>query len=155
MRKLLLLMLIASIGTVACQKDEKTASPRLDKPLAEGILGIWITTSETHDYYNANNEKVYSRTVEPGWNYKVKEDFRITDPLGKLKLSSAYTISSSGGKNYFNFTSSGSAETYEIASLQQETMVWTQEKLNVTYNDNGEKTAAKVVTTLNFRCPCK
>lgn len=154
MKKLILLLFIAALGTTACKKEEN-ASPRLDLPLKEGIIGVWITTAETHDYYNASNEKVFTRTVEPGWNYKVKEDFKITDPQDKLKLTSAYTVSNSNGKNYFSFTANGTAETYEIASLTQKTMAWKQEKTNVVYNDNGEKTAAKVVTTIDFTCPCK
>ena len=147
-------MVIAAMGTTACKKEEN-ASPRLDMPLEEGIKGVWITTTETHDYYNASNEKVFTRTGEPGWNYKIKDDFRITDPQDKLKLTSAYSVSNSNGKNYFTFASNGSAETYEIASLTQKTMTWKQEKANVIYNDNGEKTAAKVVSTIDFTCPCK
>ena len=154
MKKIILLLLIASVGVAACKKEKKSTT-RVNKPIGEAILGVWITTSETHEYFNANNEKVFTRTVEPGWNYSIHEVFKIENPQAQRQLRTEYTITSSNGKNYFSFTNNGLTETYEITSLEQETMSWRQEKTNVTYENNGSQTAAKVVSTINFHCPCK
>ena len=154
MKKIILLLLIASVGVAACKKEKKS-NPRADKPIAEAILGVWLTTSETHDYYDAAGVKVFTRTVAPGWNYTINEQFRVTDPQGQRLFQLPYTLSAANGKNYLNVTFQGQAESYEITSLEQETMSWRQEKANVTYENNGPQTAAKVVTTINFHCPCK
>lgn len=154
MKKIFLLLLIASVGVTACKKEKKS-SARVDKPIGEAILGIWLTTSETHDYYNANNEKIFSRTVDPGWTYSIDELFKITNPQGQRLVRTEYSVTNTNGKNYFSFTNNGITETIEITSLEQETMTWKQEKTNVTYNDSGEKVAAREVITYNFRCPCK
>lgn len=154
MKKFILLLLIASVGASACKKEKKSTA-RVDKPIGEAIIGVWITTSETHEYFNANNEKVLTRTVEPGWNYSINDMFKIENPQGQRQLRTEFTVTNTNGKNYFSFSNNGVSETYEITSLEQETMSWRQEKTNVSYEDNGPKTAAKVVTTINFHCPCK
>ncbi|HUH32994.1 MAG TPA: hypothetical protein VLZ28_03520 [Daejeonella sp.] len=154
MKKIILLLLIASVGVAACKKEKKS-STRADKPIEEAILGVWLTTSEIHDYYNANNEKVFSRTVEPGWKYTINEQVRLANPQGESQFRVPYTITNNNGTNWISFTARGSTEMYEITSLEQETMSWKQEKTNVTYNDNGEKTAAREVITYTFHCPCK
>lgn len=154
MKTIVLFMLLATLGVIACKK-EKNNSSRLDKPIGEAIRGVWFTTSETHEYFNSNNQKVFTRTVEPGWEYSISELFKITNPQGQRLLRTEYAISNTNGKNYISFSNNGMTETYEITSLEQETMSWKQEKTNVTYNDNGEKTAAKEISILNFQCPCK
>lgn len=154
MKKIILLLLIASVGVAACKKEKKS-SARLDKPIGEAIRGVWLTTSETHDYYNANNEKIFTEDVPPGWTYSISELFKIEDPQGQRLVRTQYSVTNTNGKNYFSYTHNGVTETIEITSLEQETMSWRQEKTNVTYNDNGEKTAAREVITYNFHCPCK
>jgi hypothetical protein len=154
MKKIILLLLIASVGVAACKKEKKS-STRADKPIEEAILGVWLTTSETHDYYNANNEKIFTRTVEPGWKYTINELVRLSNPQGDSQFRVPYTITNTDGKKWFSFTNKGVTETYEITSIEQETMTWKQEKTDVTYEDNGVKTAAKVISTLSFHCPCR
>lgn len=154
MNKVILLLLIVSATATSCRKEDKS-STRTDKPIAEGMIGVWLTTSEIHDYYNSNNQKVYTKTVEPGWKYTFKDLLTVTNPQGQRQFQTAYSINSSNGKNYVSFPNKGATETFEITSLEQETMSLYQEKMNVTYNDNGEKTAAKVISRFNFNCPCK
>ena len=154
MKKFILLMLIASIGAIACKKEKKS-SLRVDKPIGEAIRGLWITTSETHDYFNASNEKIFTRTVEPGWEYSIEDLFKITNPQGQRLLRTEYSVNNTEGKNYFSFSNNGITEKFEISALMEETMSWRQEKSNVTFNDNGEKTAAKEITRLEFHCPCR
>ena len=154
MKKFILLLLIASVGAVACKKEKKSSS-RVDKPIAEAIRGTWFTTAETHDYYDANNQKVFSRTVEPGWKYTIDDRFRIWNPQGVRQLLTDYTITSVNGKNVFNYTEKGVAKSFEISNLEQEVMSFRGEETNVQYNDNGVKTAAKVITVMDFHCPCK
>ena len=154
MKKFILLLLIASVGVAACKKEKKSNS-RVDKPIGEAIIGVWITTSETHDYFNSSGEKVFTKTVEPGWEYSINDLFKITNPQGQRVVRAEYTVSNSNGKNTFSYPLNGATDTFTISSLEQETMTWKQEKTNVTYEDNGQKTAAKVLSTINFHCPCK
>jgi hypothetical protein len=154
MKKFILLLLIASVGAAACKKEKKSNS-RVDKPIAEAILGTWFTTSESREYFDVNNQKVFSQSVEPGWKYTIDENLRIWNPQGVRQLLTEYTISSANGKNYINYTEKGVDKTAEIVSLEQETMVLRQEGTNIQYEDNGIKTAAKMVTVMNFHCPCK
>jgi len=154
MKKLIVLLLIASIGAVACKKEKKT-NTRVDKPIAEAIKGSWFTTAETREYFDANNQKVFTQTVEPGWKYTLDENLRIWNPQGVRQLLTEYTVSSANGKNYINYTEKGVARSAEITSIEQETMSLRQEATNVQYDDNGMKTAAKMVTVMDFHCPCK
>jgi hypothetical protein len=103
MKKLIVLLLIASIGAVACKKEKKT-NTRVDKPIAEAIKGSWFTTAETREYFDANNQKVFTQTVEPGWKYTLDENLRIWNPQGVRQLLTEYTVSSANGKNYINYT---------------------------------------------------
>lgn len=154
MKKIILLLLLASVGTMACKKEKK-GSLRTDKPIGEAIIGPWYTTSETHDYFNAGNEKIFSRTVEPGWEYSIASVLKITSPQGQRTLSTDYEVTNSNNKNHFTYVNNGVTETFEITALEQETMSWRQEKANSKYEDSGEKTAAKEIITINFHCPCK
>lgn len=154
MKSLILLLLIASMGFSACKKDDQSTS-RNDKPVAEAIIGIWLTTSETYDYFNSKNEKIFTRTVDPGWKYILKELLTVSNPQGQRQYQTPYSITHSNGKNFISFTVNGVTEVFEITSLQLETMSWRQERTNVTYTDNGEKAAAKMVSTFNLHCPCR
>lgn len=154
MNKIILLLLIVAATVTSCRKEDKS-SVRTDKPIAEGMVGVWLTTSEIHEYYNSSNEKVFTKTVEPGWKYTLKDLLTLTNPQGQRQFQTAYSITSSNGKNFLSFTNDGVTETFEITSLEQKTMSLHQQKTNVTYNDNGEKTAAKVISSFNFHCPCK
>lgn len=154
MKKLILLVLVAAIAVAACKKEKKSTA-RVDKPIGEAIIGLWITTSESHDYFNTAGDKIFTKTVEPGWEYSINDLFKITNPQGQRLVRTPFTVSNTNGKNYFSYEANGITETFEINSIQQETMTWKQEKVNVTYEDNGQKTAAKEVTTINFHCPCK
>ena len=154
MKKLILLMLVAAIAGAACKKEKKS-SLRVDKPIAEAIKGMWYTTAETHEYYNANNEKVFTQTVEPGWKYTLDDNIRIWNPQGVRQLLTQYTISNVNGKNYLNYAQKGIEKSFEITSLAEETMSLRQEAADVQYEDNGLKTAAKAITVMDFHCPCK
>ncbi|MBC7746330.1 MAG: hypothetical protein H7096_14655 [Flavobacterium sp.] len=153
MKRFILLLMIGTVAVSACKKENKIS--RTNKPISEAVLGTWYTTLEIHDYYNANNEKVFSSTVEPGWKYTIGELFRIYDLQGQKKLQTTYSLNNLNGKDFFNYTQNSVPQGFEITSLEEETMRWTQEKLNVTYNDNGEKIAAREITTYEFHCPCK
>ncbi|NEU09120.1 hypothetical protein GZH53_12410 [Flavihumibacter sp. R14] len=154
MKKLILLVLVAAIAGAACKKEKKS-NARADKPIAEAIRGTWYTTAETHEYYNANNEKVFTRTVEPGWKFTLDDNIRIWSPQGVRHLLTQYTISNLNGKNYLNYTQKSVEKNFEILSLEEEIMSWRLETANVQYEDNGPKTAAKEVTVMDFHCPCK
>lgn len=153
MKKFILLLLITTVCAVSCKKEKKNS--RASKPVEEGILGDWFTTSETHEFYNAKNEKVFTSTVAPNWKYTISQNLSIHNPEGQRLYKIPYTLNKSNNKTYLNFTSNNVAEVYEITSLEETTMGWRQEKLNVSYNDNGVKMAAKQVITMAFKCPCR
>ena len=154
MKKFIVVLLIAIVGITSCKKEKKSTL-RADKPIAVAIIGPWYTTSETYEYFNASNEKVFNRTVEPNWEYSIHELFKITNPQGQRLLRTEYTVTKVNGKNYFTYVNNGVTETFEITFVQQDTMTWRQEKTNSKYVDNGEKIAAKEVIIINFLCPCK
>jgi len=154
MKKFILLLLIASVGVAACKKEKKSNS-RVDKPIAEAIKGTWFTTAESLEYFDANNQKVFTQTIEPGWKYTFDDNLRIWNPQGVRQLLTVYTIANANGKNYLQYEEKGVAKSAEIVSMEQETMTLRQEATNVQYDDNGVKTAAKMVKVMDFHCPCK
>lgn len=153
MKKLILLSFIALVSFSACKKDKAKKSTQ---SMEAAIHGEWFTTSEHFDFYNSAGVKVYETNATPGSEYVINTSILRMDPSKVRNLYTAYTLTKVNGKDFISFADKGAVQTFEIVSVDKETMSWRQEKADQTYTDNtGTHVAAKQVYTINFHCPCK
>lgn len=154
MKKIILLAILSVTVLSACRKAENERES--DRPVDEAIRRVWFTTSEKYEYYDASNNKVHESTTPPGSRYLIEaEKIKKTNTSGLQEFYVDYSLSTQDGKNYITFTVNGSSNTYLVDSIVGDKMIWIQENTNVSYNNNGTKTAARAVTTFEFHCPCE
>ncbi|MEO8793819.1 MAG: hypothetical protein ABI390_00060 [Daejeonella sp.] len=152
MKRILLLSLIALISVASCKKDKKK---EISKPVTEQLKGTWLTISENSVYFDSSNKQVFQSSNTPGSKYIIGDAINRYNLAENHDLSSSYAVTNVNGKNYISFTDGGVSQRFEVIYVDTKMMTWKQETTNVTYNDNGTKTAAKVVYTINFHCPCR
>lgn len=156
MKKLILLTFLSVSVIAACKKDKRDR--KSEKPVNEAIRRAWFTTVEKYEYYDASGNKVYETTTEPGARYLVEaEKVKKTNNKQMQEFYVTYSLSNQDGKNYITFKVNGTTQTYLVDSIVGDKMIWIQEQTNVTYIDGSgaTKTAAKMVITFEFHCPCE
>lgn len=158
MKRIILFALIALFSVSACKKDKKknVAAKPVDQIIKD--RGTWLTVSENLQYYDAQNNLISEVPEMSGPQYvfvRNTNTLRITE--NGVRVEKTYSFSATNGKNYISITSKdGTMETFEILSADSKVMTWQMQKTNVTYMDGDtEKTAAKVIYTIYFQCPCK
>ncbi|HYK75601.1 MAG TPA: hypothetical protein VEV16_01360 [Daejeonella sp.] len=153
MKKLILLSVtLALLFGIACKKEKQK---KVDKPVSEMLRGTWFTTLEKYEYFNASNVKEYEESKTPGVQYIINNQVTRKNAQGVKDLVTDYSVSTVNGKYYISFNQNGISETFQIVSVDDKIMVWTQEKKNQMYNSSGDKMAAKQQLTINFHCPCR
>ena len=152
MKSLILFSLFVLFAAPICTKDKKKTTV---KPVPELLKGTWFTISDNIVYFDSANNKVFETNNTPNSKYVINDKISRTDSTVRSNLSTSYTATYVNGKNFITFTDNGSAQTFEILQVDTKVMAWQLEKTNQMYNDNGQKTAAKMVYTINFKCPCR
>lgn len=155
MKRSSILSLIILIGFAACKK--KTVKPAQDTSTNGLITHItWHSTHFQHSFYNETDGRIYKTGDSVGVAFNFKNgQVQITDLNNNVK-SGTYSISQSNtGGQLLNITFNNQTETYSIDTLTENLFYFSQQKLNVTYTNNGTQyPAAKEVTTVNLHCDC-
>jgi hypothetical protein len=155
MKKWAILLLFIFAGLVGCKK--KAVKPAQDTSPNGLITRItWHTTHFQHSYYNETDGRIYKTTDSVGVAFNFKNgQVQITDLNNNVK-SGTYSITESNtGGQLLNLTFNNQTETYGIDSLTENLFYFSQQKLNVTYTNNGTQyPAAKEITTVNLHCDC-
>lgn len=135
---------------VGCKKDKKKPKP-IDQTI---ISTTWLTVGVKQEYFNETGSKLFEHSATTGPQYKFSKTsntVRITE--NNQSVEKTYQLEQSKGKNYVVISSGTETERYEIIDYTDKTMSWKQEKSNQTYEDG--KLAAKLVTQIDFHCPCR
>ncbi|MDB5119180.1 MAG: hypothetical protein JWN56_398 [Sphingobacteriales bacterium] len=149
--KNLILALILIVPLAACKKDKKSSV----KAPETIIRATWFTTSEKHVYYNGSNTVLFQESKPIGDKYVLLNDdiIKKSSPSGVQEFRSPFTLSKTDNKLLITFDNNDGSQTYEVVSANEQTMTWVQVTTNQPY-DNGTKTAAKKIVTIDFHCPC-
>lgn len=155
MKKWAILSLIIFGGLVGCKK--KTVKPAQDMSPNGLITHItWHSTHFQHSFYNETNGRIYKTGDSVGVAFDFKNgQVQLTGLDNNIK-SGTYSITQSNtGDQLLNLTFNNHTETYNIDTLTENLFYFSQQKLNVTYINNGTQyPAAKEITTVNLHCDC-
>ena len=149
MKNFLIVLLLSVVGISGCKKDKsKTSSDDTVVDLTH-LQGTWYTTSQKTAYFNSSNAQVGEDPITPGIKYIISSDQIKYTYLTNAVDRKAYSVSTVGGKSKITIGVGDTAETYDLISVSEKVMTWTQESPSQKYG------SAKMVTTIEFHCPCR
>ncbi|MCZ4223269.1 hypothetical protein [Pedobacter rhodius] len=122
------LFLIFSVFLISCKKDTEN-TPTTDNPatLKQKVLGNWVLTRASFEYYDASGKLVKSED-QPSTNEQTLEFFNnnsVNTYDSRGTRSYTYSFSSSNNINYINIENNPT-ETYKVA-IDNNKMTWVLE----------------------------
>lgn len=146
MKKLFTLPVLLLLLFSSCSDEKEEPAPLV----SEQIKGTWVTVSQEQEYYDEFGQLVYEETDDIGTTF-VFDGSKVTSTYSSGGgISGTYTISETAGRAYIFLTQGNATQQLEITALNEADMTWESEQENVPYFDNGAKTAARSVSTIDF-----
>lgn len=146
MKKLFPLPILLLLVLSSCSGEEEEPALLFN----EQIKGTWITVSQEQEYYDEFGQLVYEETDDIGTTF-VFDGSKVTSTYASGGgMSGTYTVSESAGRAYIFLTQGKVTQQLEITAIDEAGMTWKSERENVSYFDNGAKSAARSVSTIDF-----
>lgn len=146
MRKLYLLPALLLPLLSSCGDEKEEPAPLV----SEQIKGTWVTVSQEQEYYDEFGQLVHEERDDIGTTF-VFDGSRVTSTYASGGgMSGTYTVSEIAGSAYIFLTQGNVTQQLEITALNEAEMTWKSERENVPYFDNGAKSAACSVSTIDF-----
>jgi hypothetical protein len=148
MKRILLLITLIAFGLTACKKE--AAEPTQE----DMIKGLWAYYGYESKFYDELDEAPYERSGSYSDLIRLSFDgSTVSRTYPSIEPEAGpYSIYQSEGKYYIEVPYQGNRETYEIAKLTKDEMLWVQEKSDILYQGpDGIKRAKKAVFTIILR----